>query len=117
TRSYRAGPSPCQARPRRSGSWARLDSVTLRLDRGGLQACRQRDGKAAAFAKRALDADVSAVCFDDVARDCEAESAALGVVDQRRAGAIEAVEDPLLLGGRDADAAVGDANQHVGASA
>src|ERR1051325_3187649 len=66
---------------------------------------RQLDDEAAAVAGLALDAQVAAVAAHDLVADPEAGAgAAAGEL-----GRVEGPEDALLLGARDAGAAVGDA--------
>src|SRR5262245_36198313 len=75
--------------------------------RGGLrQPRRDPDGEGAPLARLALDRDPAAVHLDDVLDERKPEAAPLDIVQQRRADAVEAIEDLGLLLARDADAAV-----------
>src|SRR5262249_8670526 len=66
----------------------------------------QVDGEARAGAERALDADRPAVRLDDAPHDPEAQAKPAEVPD--RDGALEALEDALLILGRDPDPVVAD---------
>jgi hypothetical protein len=54
------------------------------------------------------DQHLAAVGFDDVFHDAQADAYALGLAPQFRAAAVEALEDLLVLGGRNAFAVVFD---------
>src|SRR5687767_6473217 len=79
----------------RSGSGAGMD---------GSEELGQLDDEAGALAGLALDADRAAMRLDDLPRDVQAEAEA--AVGARRDRPLEAVEDPVELLGRDADAVV-----------
>ena len=61
----------------------------------------------------ALHLDAAAVRLDDVLHDREPEAAALDVVHQAAADAVELLEDLLLLARRDADAVVAHRDAHL----
>src|SRR5207249_991350 len=75
---------------------------------GGLAPQRQADGERAPLARLALDRHPPAMHLHDVLHDRQPQTAPLDLVHQRRADAVEAVEDLLLLAPRDADAAIAD---------
>ena len=82
-------------------SWARgvAGSVTVNVDPD---------------AELALDVDLAAVVLDDVPDDGEAEPGAAGRARASLVDAVEALEDPRHLVGRDADALVGDGDRDRG---
>src|SRR5512144_1204807 len=86
----------------------RYDPVAAKRLRRVGRAARQRqlDGELGAAALAAADPDRAAVCLDGLARDPQADAEAAEVA--HRHGALEALEDPPLVLGRDADAAVAD---------
>src|SRR2546427_4183711 len=78
----------------------------LRGGAGRLAFQRQPDGEGAACPGLALNHDAPAVHLHDVLHDRQPQPAPLHLVHQPRPDAVEAVEDLLLLGARDADAVV-----------
>src|SRR6187399_268906 len=68
---------------------------------------RQRDRELAALLRRAFYRHISAMRLRDVADKRKPKSGTLGVVHQRVAAAVELFKDLFLLGGCDADAAIG----------
>src|SRR5512138_1342634 len=93
----------------------------LRRREGGALAVRLRcmqgelDDERSAGARLALDADGAAVGGDDPPDDVEAESEAAEVADGD--GALEALEDPRLIGLGDAHAVIADDEQRAVAQA
>ena len=73
---------------------------------------RQHQRERAALARLARHLDAPAVRLHDVPHEGEAEAAALRGVHQAALGAVELLEDLLLLRARDADAVVGHRDQH-----
>ena len=67
--------------------------------------------RAAAAGPVALGEDLAAVARDDGADDEEAEAGALDARRHRARDAVEALEDLLQLGDRNADAAIADAER------
>ena len=64
-------------------------------------------------ARRAADGDPAAVRFDDPLDQAQAEAGALDLRRDDVGRAIERLEDARLLGGRDADAAIGDGDADI----
>jgi hypothetical protein len=85
-------------------------SVVLFSSRLCVFAVIQREfyGKAAALAGGAADKHSAAVGFDDVLHDAQANAHTLGLAPQLGAATVEALEDALVFGGRDAVAVVFD---------
>ena len=75
----------------------------------------QGEGKGAAVAGLAFDPDAAAVVFDDLLADGQAEAGALGLVSERVADLLEALEDFGLVGRCDADTGVTDADDQIAA--
>ena len=73
----------------------------------------KHDRELAARSGRAPHADASAVRFDDALDQAQAEAGALDLRRDDVGGAIERLEDPALIGRRDADAAIGDRDVHL----
>src|SRR5258708_28468997 len=74
----------------------------------------QRDGKMepGADADFALDPYPSAVHFNEMLGDCQAEASAASFAGAGRVHSIEALEDARLVGGGNADASVGNSEHH-----
>src|SRR6266536_1508872 len=72
---------------------------------------RQLDHERRAGARRRADVEPTAHALHELARDVEAEPGASLGPRQLRPGAVELLEDPLLLGERDAGAGVGDEDE------
>src|SRR4051812_30305366 len=70
----------------------------------------KRDGKGAARSWRARQRDPSAVCFDDPFHQAQAKAGAVDLRGDDLGGAVEGIEDLRLVGRRDADAAIADAD-------
>src|SRR2546422_1462364 len=68
---------------------------------GGRAPQRQADGERAPLARLALDRHPPAMHLHDVMHDRQPQTAPLDLVHQRRADAMEAIEDLLLLAPRD----------------
>src|SRR3954470_7480956 len=69
---------------------------------------RKLEPEPRAAALDALEAHAALVGLDDLAREGEPEAGAADRALRRPWGAVEALEDPLLLGARDAEAVVAD---------
>ena len=67
-------------------------------------------GELAALPGALSTAIAAAVRLDDALDEAQAEAGALDLRGDDVGGAIERLEDPRLLGRRDADAAIGDAD-------
>src|SRR5215211_4416761 len=77
-------------------------------------AIRQADPERAALVRRGLDTDLTAVRFDERARDEEAQSQALNA-GPGAVHPVEALEKARLRVGGDADALVSDGDTRAGA--
>ncbi len=66
----------------------------------------QGETEGGAFSFAALEPDVAVMTFDDLARDVEADAEAGVGVDFGVAGAVEALEEVLVVGTVDADAEI-----------
>ena len=71
----------------------------------------QREGKSAAVAGFAFHPDASAVIFDNLLANGQAQAGAFRLVGQRIAHLLELLKDLRLIGGSNADAGVSDAQQ------
>src|SRR5256714_15658158 len=69
---------------------------------------RQLDREGGAAARRRLHQDTAFHPLDELAADVQAEAAAADAVRLRRVEAVELLEDPLVLLGRDAGSLVAD---------
>ena len=98
-----------------SRNWRTSDSMSM--VRGGTHGCAgfhgKGEGEGAAFAGLAFHPDAAAVVFDDLLADGQAEAGAFGFVGERVADLLEFLEDFRLIGRRDADAGVGDADHQI----
>ena len=90
---------------------ARVDGFAVASDD------RQRERERRAHALLGLDPDPAAVLLDDVARDREAEARAADPRDARPVDLVEPLEDPGLVGLRDADPVVLDGRDQLGVDA
>src|SRR5215831_12947929 len=73
----------------------------------------QGDRKRRSAARLRLERESPAVMGDDIATDGQPEPCALWLAGQRIADLLELLEDPLLIGGGDADAGVCNRNVHL----
>src|SRR5204862_4872944 len=73
---------------------------------------RQFDGKSRPFAGPGAHGHPPAHPRDELARDVEAQAAAADTARERRIEAVELLEDPILLAGRDSEPAVAHGERH-----
>src|SRR5581483_3465803 len=90
-------------RLRRYSAWV----LAARFARLGLPGA-ERQAEGAAAARRAVDLEPGAVGLGDPAGEAQPEAGARGAGGSRLRGAVEALEDALLLLGRNAGSAVDD---------
>src|SRR4051812_19873524 len=119
----RAGPGPPRGRGGRGPGGARDGGGRLggggdgRVRGGGAGADRQPHGERRAGARAAPQPDLAAVVGQHVLDDRQAQPGAPGGPGAGRVDPEEPLEDPLLVLGGDADAAVGDRDLHPPARA
>src|SRR5260370_42538889 len=102
------------------GVWGGIGTDCAASGPGGSRAgcgafrIEQRDGKMepGADADFAFDPYSSAVHFNEMLGDCQAEASAAGFARAGRVHSIEALEDARLVGSGNADASVGNSEHH-----